>query len=224
VAVFSFRLKRLTDALVRARARGVEVFVITDRKQSDGSNEDERLRAAGIPVVEALNTANDFSAMHHKFAVLDDTVVTGAYNWTTTATFHNDEDLAVVRDARVAAAYAGEVGRLWRRYGGAPGLPLPTVTVDVSARCDGTGWGDQLLVVGDAPELGAWDPRAGLPLDGAGWPTWRGQVVLPAGARLRYKLVVRSADGRLRWERGEDREVVLPTDASAAELDDAFRW
>ncbi len=117
VAVFSLRLRNLTDALIRAHGRGVRVFVATDRKQSIGSNEDERLRAAGVPVVEALNATGAFTAMHHKFAVVDDTVLVGAYNWTYAATFQNDEDLAVIRDPEVAAAFAGEMGRVWRRYG-----------------------------------------------------------------------------------------------------------
>ncbi len=227
VAVFSLRLRSLIDALIRAHRRGVAVFVVTDAKQAAGTGEDERLRAAGIPVVTALNATSEFTAMHHKFAVVDDAVVVGAYNWTSTATFDNDEDLAVIDDAEVAAAYAGEVGRVWRRYGGAPALPLPAVELAVAARCDGTRWGDRLVVVGDAPELGAWDPQRGVALDGAAWPRWTGAVTLPAGARVRYKLVILRADGEVVWERGDDRELVLPTDPgldAVAGGEDAFRW
>ena len=226
VAVFSMRLRSLSDALIRAHQRGAEVFVVTDAKQSASTGEDERLRAAGIPVIEALNATGPFTAMHHKFAIADDTVLVGAYNWSYTATFHNDEDLAVIDDAEVAAAFAGEMGRLWRRYGGAPELPLPRVELAIAAHCDGTRWGDTLVLVGDAPELGSWDPAAGVVLDGASWPRWTGNVALPAGARIRYKLVIRRADGSVEWERGADRERVLPTDPGVTgdELDDAFRW
>jgi len=225
VAVFSLRLRSATDALLRAHRRGVPVYVVTDAKQSSETTEDDRLRAAGIPVIEALNATGPYTAMHHKFAVVDDTVLVGAYNWTTTATFSNDEDLAVIRDAEVAAAYAGEMGRLWRRYGGDGALPLPTVELSLGATCDRTAWGDQLVVVGDAPELGAWDPTRGVRLDGASWPRWTGRVTVPAGARLRYKLVIVRADGRVDWEAGEDREIVLPTDpgVASAEVDDVFR-
>lgn len=133
----------------------------------------------------------------------------------------------MIDDAEVAAAYAGEVGRVWRRYGGAPALPLPAVELAVAARCDGTRWGDRLVVVGDAPELGAWDPQRGVALDGAAWPRWTGAVTLPAGARVRYKLVILRADGEVVWERGDDRELVLPTDPgldAVAGGEDAFRW
>lgn len=226
VAVFSLRLRSATDALLRAHRRGVPVFVVTDANQSSETVEDDRLRAAGIPVIEARNTTGPFTAMHHKFAVVDDTVLVGAYNWTTTATFSNDEDLAVIRDAEVAAAYAGEMGRLWRRYGGDGALPVPEIELSIGATCDRTAWGDQLVLVGDAPELGAWDPARGVRLDGTSWPRWTGGVTLPAGARLRYKLVIMRADGRVDWEAGADREIVLPTDPglTGAEVEDVFRF
>lgn len=226
VAVFSLRLRSATDALLRAHRRGVAVYVVTDAKQSSETTEDERLRAAGIPVIEALNATGPFTAMHHKFAVVDDTVLVGAYNWTTTATFSNDEDLAVIRDREVAAAYAGEMGRLWRRYGGDGDVPLPTIELSLGATCDRTAWGDQLVIVGDAPELGAWDPARGVRLDGTSWPRWTGRLTVPAGARLRYKLVILRADGRVDWEAGADREIVMPTDPglTGAEVDDVFRF
>lgn len=73
---------------------GVPVWVITDRKQSDGVNADgarefpddrteDRLRAVGVHVYEVINRATPFTAMHHKVAVLGRTrirVVTDAAN------------------------------------------------------------------------------------------------------------------------------------------------
>lgn len=98
--------KTLLDILKQKRAAGVPVHVITDRKQSDGVDLDgnkvamddwleDNLRAAGIPVYEAVNDAErlfgyryPFSAMHHKVAVLGRTrvrVITDASNWTAAA-------------------------------------------------------------------------------------------------------------------------------------------
>lgn len=95
-----------------------------------------------------------------------------------------------------------------------------------SKRRDRTAWGDAVVMVGEAPELGAWDPARGVRLDGATWPRWTGHVTVPAGARLRYKLVIVRADGRVDWEVGEDRELVVPTDPglTGAEVDDVFRF
>lgn len=237
VAVFSLRLAWLVDALIDARRRGVEVWVITDVKQSSTTDLDERLSAAGIPVVEALNDATPFSAMHHKWMVVDGaTTYVGSYNWSFTATFHSHEDLARIESRELAAAFEGEMGRLWDRYAPehvrvaaerAYGRPHPVVATGLlrfGGHHDRTRFGDTLVVVGDAPELGAWDPRRGLRLDGSSWPSWRGEVALRAGARVAYKLVLLRADGGAQWEVGDDRALLVPTDGAAMEVDDAFRF
>ena len=86
----------LVELLGRKASEGVPVYVITDRKQSDGVDADgnplysndrteDRLRAAGVHVFEATNRATPFCAMHHKVAVLGRTnvrVITDAANWT----------------------------------------------------------------------------------------------------------------------------------------------
>ena len=237
VAVFSLRLGWLVDALVRARARGVEVWVVTDVKQSSTTELDERLTAAGIPVVEALNTSTPFSAMHHKWMVVDGrTTFVGSYNWSYTATFHSHEDLARIESSELAAAFEGEMGRLWDRYAdveardaarAAYGVDHPVRArgpVRFASQHDGTAWGDAVVVVGDAPELGAWDPQRGLRLDPSAWPSWRAEVSLRAGSRVQYKLVVLGADGSVRWESGANRALVVPTDGAPLEVSDAFRF
>ena len=92
----------LVPLLGRKVREGVPVYVITDRKQSDGVNvdnklefqddfTDDKLRAAGVPVYEAINDAtrltgrNPFAAMHQKVAILGRSrvrVITDAANWT----------------------------------------------------------------------------------------------------------------------------------------------
>jgi len=102
INVFSLRdftAKDVSDSLVsllkRKVEQGVPVYVITDRKQSDGVDEnmkqvnsdeptDDRLRQAGVKVYETLNTASPFTAMHHKAAVLGRSrirVISGSANW-----------------------------------------------------------------------------------------------------------------------------------------------
>jgi phosphatidylserine/phosphatidylglycerophosphate/cardiolipin synthase-like enzyme len=228
VAVFSLRLDSIGDALIAAHRRGVEVVVITDRKQSETTALDERIRGAGITVIEALNDTTPFTAMHHKFMVVDGrTTVVGSFNWTYSAARYNYEDLAVIAgDPEVAAAFEGEFGRLWTRY--ASELPNPvtaTVPVDIAAHCDGTSWGDTVVLVGNLPELGSWDPAHGVALSGEGFPTWTGSLDLRSGAYFEYKLVIRRADGSVRWENGSNRSALLTTDPTepAVELNDDFR-
>ena len=228
VAVFSLRLRWLAEALVDAHRRGVEVWVVTDRKQADYTDVDELLEAAGVPVLRALNATGEHTAMHHKFAVVDGRLtLTGSYNWSWTATFASHEDLAAIDDREVAAAFEGEFGRLWARYGGARPNPVTaSMPVRVDAFAERTAFGDTLALVGDDPALGAWDPWAGVRLDGASWPSWRGEVALRPGARVAYKLVVLHPDARVSWERGANRHALVPTDPQepTLELRDAFRW
>lgn len=100
------RDRSLVEVLAERAAAGVDVVVITDRKQSDGvdlqgnkvfwdDTTDEKLRDAGIPVYEVMNDAfdwfgyqNPYCAMHHKSAILGRTrlrVITDASNWTAAA-------------------------------------------------------------------------------------------------------------------------------------------
>lgn len=227
VSVFSLHWHALSQALVRAHNRGVSVHVLTDQKQADTTNEDEFLSAAGIEVVAALNAASPYTAMHHKFLVIDgDITLVGSYNWSYTATFGSYEDLAVIAgDTEVAAAFEREMARLWRQYADTPGPTVPNIGVEVRAFCDRTQWGDRLVLVGDIDELGAWDPHAGIELSGDTWPLWFARPLLPAGARVQYKLVIIRSDGSVWWESGANREVVLPTDPNetALVIDDEFR-
>ncbi len=229
LAVFSFRLDWIAEALVEAHERGVEVVLITDRNQSTTTDTDEILSDAGITVLEVSNEASDYTAMHQKFAVIDGrTTLAGSYNWTYTATFYNNEDLLVIADdPEVAAAFEGEFGRLWQRY--APELPNPveaSVPLRVEAYCDRTVWGDAVVLVGDLPELGAWDPEQGLRLDGARFPLWTAELNLRAGAAFEYKLVLLRADGSVQWETGVNRRALAQTDPDEppVELADAFRF
>ena len=215
-AVFSFRLSGLAEAMVRAKQRGVDVYLITDRKQSTTTTVDEILKDAGIPVIEALNDTNEFTAMHDKFMVVDgETTVVGSYNWTYTATKSNYEDIAVIADdVEVASAFEGAFGRLWDRYGQDDNPVSATGAVSVAAYCDGTAYGDTLVLVGDRPELGAWNPHDGVRLSGAAWPTWTGDVALRAGARIEYKLVIVRGDGGVAVGARGQPNAVVPTDAN----------
>ena len=142
--VFSFRdlvspayPKTLVQILTAKAAAGVPVYVITDRKQSDGIDIDgkkvatddkteDKLRQAGVHVYEAMNTAeslfgarNPYAAMHHKAAVLGRSrlrVITDAANWTLSAlgnktlTEKNVESMLFIDSAALDGNYTG------RRY------------------------------------------------------------------------------------------------------------
>ncbi len=91
--------------------------------------------------------------------------------------------------------------------------------VEVAVRGAPVGQGEQLFLVGSGPELGAWDPARALgPLDGGG----RLRASLPVGSAFELKLVVRRADGSVRWEEGENRTLFV--EESAAPLPMSLTW
>ena len=110
VAVYSFTLDELGDALVRASERGVSVQVILEKDQLSEYSEYEKLLNAGISTITDSNPA----LMHHKFAVIDQkTVITGSFNWSRNANERNNENLLIVHDKEIAQKYAHE---FWETY------------------------------------------------------------------------------------------------------------
>jgi phosphatidylserine/phosphatidylglycerophosphate/cardiolipin synthase-like enzyme len=111
VAIYSFTSDRLAEALIEARRRGVDVRVVMERREANGTgSEYPRLRGAGVEVKLDANPG----LMHHKFMVIDgEIVVTGSYNWSAAAEERNDENLVVIRDRGVAGAYEREFERIW---------------------------------------------------------------------------------------------------------------
>lgn len=58
--------------------------------------------------------ANIMGSMHNKFAVIDgETVISGSYNWTTSAEKWNYENLLIISSSRVAEPFEKEFIELW---------------------------------------------------------------------------------------------------------------
>ena len=56
--------------------------------------------------------------MHNKILVVDDTVITGSYNFSRSAEF-NSENILIIESAALADFYSGYIDRLVHKYGGA---------------------------------------------------------------------------------------------------------
>jgi phosphatidylserine/phosphatidylglycerophosphate/cardiolipin synthase-like enzyme len=101
VQAYSFASPPIAQAVVDAKARGIEVTVILDRSQ-----ESERYTSAtflhnhGVPVfIDA-----EHSIAHNKVILIDaDTVITGSFNFTRAAEERNAENLLILHDADLAA-------------------------------------------------------------------------------------------------------------------------
>ncbi len=90
VAMFTFTHQRLAEELIKAHQRGVDVQVALDHYTREGSSKKvaNRLIANGIP----LFISQGVQLLHHKWALIDETLVTGSANWTQSA-FHRNKDL-----------------------------------------------------------------------------------------------------------------------------------
>jgi phosphatidylserine/phosphatidylglycerophosphate/cardiolipin synthase-like enzyme len=103
VQAYAFTSRAITQALVDAHRRGVEVDVLADaemNRRAEG-NSIPALLAAGIPV--AFETR--YNAAHNKVIVVDPdsgdcAVLTGSYNFTWSAQARNAENLLILRGNR----------------------------------------------------------------------------------------------------------------------------
>lgn len=111
ICVFTITDDRITRVIEAAHARGVTVRIITDDDKSlDAGSDIERLKHSGVPCLHDGSPAH----MHHKFALFDGVrLLTGSFNWTRSATEHNEENLIVTADARLVASFASRFEQLW---------------------------------------------------------------------------------------------------------------
>ena len=219
IAMFGLTERKVQDALIKAMERGVEVSIVTEQKMANKTPLDEKVEQAGAHVVRAANRVGPYSAMHHKYAVVDGKrLITGACNWTKNGTRYSDEDILVVESEALALQYHDNFQDLQHVYGG---IDSPSereaAPVMFTAEHDATGWGDRVMVVGNDPALGGWDPHRGVELKTSDdlFPAWAGHLRLPAGADVEYKFVTIKADGSVEWEPGPNRSLRVPDSGRA---------
>ncbi|MGH8851424.1 MAG: phospholipase D family protein [Casimicrobiaceae bacterium] len=119
VNAYSFTQRRIATALIAAHRRGVAVRVIADSQEAAAlpQNVLAELAKGGVDVSLDAN----FQAAHNKVIVIDAatpsaTTITGSYNFTVAAQWHNAENVVIIRDNRsVARAYRDNWLRLKAR-------------------------------------------------------------------------------------------------------------
>ena len=121
-AMFEFNLQNVADALIAAHQRGVQVRVVYDDEHTEDDPQIEELIDAGIPAVPDERGAY----MHNKFFVIDQSVVwTGSLNITVNGSYFNNNNVIVIRSARLAANYATEFEEMFNGEFG-PSSPANT--------------------------------------------------------------------------------------------------
>ena len=114
-ALYDLDAVPIADAFIEAHTRGVQVRVVTEADNIDGS-EIGRLQDVGIPV---SNDKDPGSLMHHKFIVIDERYVwTGSYNTTYNGAYKNNNNVILIDSVPVAYNFTQEFRELFSGYRG----------------------------------------------------------------------------------------------------------
>ncbi|HNB42322.1 MAG TPA: phospholipase D-like domain-containing protein, partial [Anaerolineales bacterium] len=117
IASFEFNLPRVADALIAAKARGVDVRWVTDDENGleiDGNanrGQFTRLMAAGV---EVKDDAGRTALMHNKFWLFDRQITwTGSTNITVNGIYKQNNNVIVIHSPEVTEIYEREWEELW---------------------------------------------------------------------------------------------------------------
>lgn len=109
VAIYSFSLRSVRDALIRAHERGVQVRMVMESNRLDRSAP-QALLEAGIPIVGD----NGNGLMHNKFVVIDRSEVwLGTMNFTYSGTYEDNNQLIHIRSVKMAENYTQEFEEMY---------------------------------------------------------------------------------------------------------------
>ncbi len=118
LAIYGFSNDYIRDAVLEAHKRGIDTIVVTDDSQLTSENI-LMLKEAGIDLVD---DENPYALMHHKFLVIDESVVwTGSANYSYYAFYKNNENLVKFTSSKIAKVYLDEFNELYhhKNYEGA---------------------------------------------------------------------------------------------------------
>lgn len=113
IPAFLITHEGLSQALINAHKRGVDVKLIVDATNSSSGRSAVRfLRNAGVPV----KVENYAGKMHSKSIIIDDKyIVTGSMNFSNSGEKKNDENTLIIEDNRLALFYKDFFLYLWKK-------------------------------------------------------------------------------------------------------------
>jgi phosphatidylserine/phosphatidylglycerophosphate/cardiolipin synthase-like enzyme len=109
---FAFTSDNIGEMMIRMHKQGVRVCGLFERKGSRvAHSEYMKMKLEGLPVKLDHNR----NLMHHKVIIIDEyRIITGSYNFSRNANQSNDENLLILDNREIAAAYLAEFNRLYR--------------------------------------------------------------------------------------------------------------
>jgi len=118
VAVYMITDKDISQALITAKNKGVDVQVVTDKITMESSfGKGKALQKSGVNIrvfnpstspqaVYLAKKVPHLPIMHHKFALFDHKKLwTGSFNWTRSANLQNQENVLVTDDKDIYERY-----------------------------------------------------------------------------------------------------------------------
>ena len=103
VQAYSFTAKKIAYALIKAQKKGVKVRVIVDKAEFTHKSVLRLLLKHHVPVW----LDSKVSIAHNKVMIFDNSaVLTGSYNFTNAAEYHNAENSLYIESRPLAKAYA----------------------------------------------------------------------------------------------------------------------
>jgi phosphatidylserine/phosphatidylglycerophosphate/cardiolipin synthase-like enzyme len=118
VAIYSMTRRNITSALADAVERGVKVRLKYDVASADSDDMKSAIQFLKKQEVKCtgIKMSDDYARMHHKFTVIDgQRVLTGSYNYTSSATTVNYENMVLIESREIARQFAEEFERIKSR-------------------------------------------------------------------------------------------------------------
>ena len=130
VAAYSLSLNSVRNALIRAHDRGVNVRVVMESTNMDGSDPQLMIKA-GIPIIGD----NRDGLMHDKFMIIDRSEVwMGSMNFTDSGTYDDNNNMMRIRSSKMAENYTKEFEEMFVDDKFGPDVvaqtPYPNLTID----------------------------------------------------------------------------------------------
>ncbi|XP_065877509.1 uncharacterized protein [Euphorbia lathyris] len=66
-------------------------------------------------------------------------------------------------------------------------------------------FGDEILLVGDHPTLGLWNPTNALPMNWSTGHIWNVELDVPIETTMQFKFILKQSSGEVFWQPGPDR-------------------
>jgi phosphatidylserine/phosphatidylglycerophosphate/cardiolipin synthase-like enzyme len=115
IQAYVWTSKPLTKSLIKAKSRGVKIYILADKEQMQNSDASliPELAKQNIPI----NLETKYQNAHNKVIIIDPKgsnpkVITGSYNFSYSAQYKNAENVLIIHDASIVNKYLAN----WRRH------------------------------------------------------------------------------------------------------------